>query len=144
MRSMANYAPMWRECQYELVDFDMTENPEDPPKAPDIFGERLRAARDFRGMSQGELAQKTGLPPSSIAHFEAGGRKPSFDNLRRLATHLNVTTDYLLGRVAEPEQAAAADPLYRHVSQISDADRDIAEEFLKVLAERNKRRTEGD
>ena len=86
-------------------------------------------------MNQGDLARKTGLPASSIAHFEAGGRKPSFENLRRLATQLNVTTDYLLGRVAEPGQAAAADPLYRHVSQISDADRDIAEEFLNVAAE---------
>ena len=120
----------------------MTENPENEAKEPDVFGERLRAARDLRGMNQGELARKTGLPASSIAHFEAGGRKPSFENLRRLATHLNVTTDYLLGRVAEPEQAAAADPLYRHVSQISDADRDIAAEFLEMLANRNKRRTE--
>ncbi|MBP7648786.1 helix-turn-helix transcriptional regulator [Phenylobacterium sp.] len=121
----------------------MTEIPEDEPKTPDVFGERLRAARDLRGMNQGDLARKTGLPASSIAHFEAGGRKPSFENLRRLATQLNVTTDYLLGRVAEPGQAAAADPLYRHVSQISDADRDIAEEFLEMLANRNKRRTEG-
>jgi transcriptional regulator with XRE-family HTH domain len=120
----------------------MTENPENEAKGPDVFGERLRAARDLRGINQGELARKTGLPASSIAHFEAGGRKPSFENLRRLATHLNVTTDYLLGRVAEPEQAAAADPLYRHVSQISDADRDIAAEFLEMLANRNKRRTE--
>lgn len=123
----------------------MTDQPPEPEaKGPDVFAKRLRAARDLRGMNQGELARKAGLPASSIAHFESGGRKPSFDNLRRLATALNVTTDYLLGRVAEPEQAAAADPLYRHVSQISDADRTLAADFLEMLANRNKRRTEGD
>lgn len=121
----------------------MSAGEENEDKAADAFKTRLRAARDLRGMSQGELARKTGLPPSSIAHFEAGARKPSFDNLRRLATHLNVTTDFLLGRVDEPGQAAAADPLYRHMSQISDADRDIADKFLQVLAERNKSRREG-
>ena len=38
---------------------------------------------------------------SAISHFETGTRKPSFDNLRRLADALDVTTDYLLGRVKD-------------------------------------------
>ena len=80
-------------------------------KPSDAFKDRLRIAREtLRGMSQVELAKATGLPPSSIAHFEGGGRKPSFDNLRKLANALNVTTDYLLGRVDEPDMAQAADP----------------------------------
>lgn len=122
----------------------MTDVP--PPEEPDgrDFRYRLRAARDLRGMSQGDLARKSALPPTSIAHFEGGARKPSFDTLRRLATSLNVTTDYLLGRVDAPDLADAGDPLFRHVARISDADRDIAEEFLKVLAERNTRRSEGE
>jgi transcriptional regulator with XRE-family HTH domain len=111
---------------------------------PDVFPERLRAARDLKDMSQSDLAAKAKLPASSIAHFEAGARKPSFDNLRRLAIALQVTTDYLLGRADTPETAAAGDPLYRHMANISDADREIAEEFLKVLADRNLKRLKGD
>lgn len=49
----------------------------------DLFQERLKAARELRKWSQGELAGKASMPPSSIAHFEAGSRKPSFDTLRR-------------------------------------------------------------
>jgi hypothetical protein len=37
---------------------------------------------------------------------EAGTRKPSFDNLRRIANVIAVSTDFLLGRVDAPELAA--------------------------------------
>jgi len=104
----------------------------------DLFQERLRAARDLRKWSQGELAEKAAMPPSSIAHFETGSRKPSFETLRRLANALEVTTDYLLGRVDEPTLAQAADPLFRDVSKLTGGDRELAKDFLKMLAERNK------
>ena len=106
----------------------------------DVFKDRLRAARDgLRGMSQAELAKATGLPPSSIAHFEGGTRKPSFDNLRKLATALNVTTDYLLGRVDDPDMASAADPLYRYGTKLTEQNRVLAEDFMRMLAERDRR-----
>jgi transcriptional regulator with XRE-family HTH domain len=78
------------------------------------------------------------MPPSSIAHFESGSRKPSFDTLRRLANALEVTTDYLLGRVDDPALAQAADPLFRDVGKLTGKDRELAKDFLKMLAERNK------
>ena len=52
-------------------------------------------AREMRGLSQAELGKKAQLQPTAISHFETGGRAPSFDNLRRLADALNVSTDYL-------------------------------------------------
>ena len=82
--------------------------PVDPPPT-DIFKVRLRKARDLRAWSQGDLGQKAGMPGSSIAHFETGARKPSFDSLRRLANALEVTTDYLLGRVDEPGLSQAGE-----------------------------------
>ena len=89
-------------------------------------------------MSQSQLATKAGMPTSSIAHFETGGRKPSFDNLRRLANALVVTTDYLLGRVEEADLAREADPLFRDVGKLSSKDRELAREFLGMLAKRNE------
>ncbi len=99
-----------------------------------IFKERLKAARELREMKQNQLADRAKLPASSIAHFEAGSRKPSFDTLRRLANALEVTTDYLLGRVDEPGLAEAGDPLYRDMGKLTDKDRDMAREFLEMLA----------
>ena len=111
-----------------------------PGKPSNVFKDRLRIAREgLRGMSQVELAKATGLPPSSIAHFEGGGRKPSFDNLRKLANALNVTTDYLVGRVDEPNMAQAADPLARHGAKLTEENRSLAEDFMRFLAERDRR-----
>ena len=90
-------------------------------------------------MSQVELAKATGLPPTSIAHFEGGGRKPSFDSLRKLANALNVTTDYLLGRVDEPDMAQAADPLARHGAKLTEENRWLAEDFMRMLADRDRK-----
>jgi transcriptional regulator with XRE-family HTH domain len=109
----------------------------------EIFAERLRAARDLRGYSQGALAERANMPPTSIAHFESGSRKPSFDTLRRLANALEVTTDYLLGRVDQPELAEAGDPLFRDVGKLSGRDRELAKDFLEMLAKRNEARKKG-
>jgi len=115
----------------------MTGNNRESPTS--FFKDRLRTARHgLRRMSQVELAKAAGLPPSSIAHFEGGTRKPSFDNLRKLATALNVTTDYLLGRVDDPGAAAAADPLYRYGARLTDRNRALAEDFMRMLAERDR------
>jgi len=100
------------------------------------FPERLKSARDLRGWSQAELAERAKMPPSSIAHFETGSRKPSFDTLKKLANALEVTTDYLLGRVDDPSMAEAGDPLYRDVGKLTGNDRELAKDFLKMLAER--------
>jgi transcriptional regulator with XRE-family HTH domain len=105
----------------------------------EIFRERLKTARDrLRKWSQAELAAKAGLPPTSIAHFEAGARKPSFDTLRKVANALEVTTDYLLGRTDDPGLAEAGDPLYRDVGKLTGNDRELARDFLKMLAERSE------
>lgn len=102
------------------------------------FPNRLREARERRKLNQGELADKAGFQASAISHFETGTRKPSFDNLKRLADALDVTTDYLLGRVDHPEVLAGADRLHRDIESLSAADRTLAEGIIGQLAERNK------
>jgi transcriptional regulator with XRE-family HTH domain len=112
-------------------------------KPSDIFTIRLRNAREnIRKWSQSQLAERAKMPPSSIAHFETGTRKPSFDTLRRLANALDVTTDYLLGRVDDPALAEAGDPLYRDMGKLTAHDRDTARLFIKALADRESKKKE--
>lgn len=107
------------------------------PQSPSaVFPSRLRAAREYRGLNQSELAQKAGMQPSAISHFETGARKPSFDNLRILADSLDVTTDYLLGRVEEFKALAGADRLHRHYESLEGADRKMADDLITMLAQR--------
>ncbi|TIL60502.1 MAG: helix-turn-helix transcriptional regulator [Mesorhizobium sp.] len=110
----------------------------------EIFRERLKKARNLRGYNQEDLAVRAGMPPSSIAHFETGTRKPSFESLRRLAVALEITTDYLLGRVDDPELAQAGDPLFRDIGKLSGNDREIAKDFLEMLAKRNAAKKDKD
>jgi len=104
----------------------------------DIFSQRLRAARELRNMSQGDLATRSGLQPSAISHFETSSRSPSFDNLKKLADALTVTTDYLLGR---SEEAGASGPvagnLFRHAGKLTADDFQALETMAKALAEKN-------
>src|SRR2546428_8861632 len=107
----------------------------------DDFPARLQAARELRGLNQSELATRASLQPSAGSHFETGARKPSFDNLRRLADALDVTTDYLLGRVNDMQDVGDVDRVHRHLEQMSSADREIAEDFLQLLAKKAKQRS---
>lgn len=92
-------------------------------------------------MSQSDLASKSGLQPSAISHFETGNRSPSFDNLKRLADALNVTTDYLLGRSEQPGLAGpTAGKLFRHAEGFSEEDLRALESMAEVLARNSKDR----
>jgi transcriptional regulator with XRE-family HTH domain len=104
----------------------------------DIFQQRLIAARTLRGLNQTQLAAKSGLDASSLSHFESGTRKPSFENLKRLAGALDVTTDYLLGRSDTPDASATAGRLHRDMHNLSAEDLKLTEEFVDLLLKRGK------
>ena len=88
-----------------------------------IFSKRVKEMRELRGLSQADLAKKTGLQATAISHFETGNRAPSFDNLRILADALNVATDYLIGRSDEQKLAGPeTDSLFRGLERLSEAD----------------------
>ncbi len=104
-----------------------------------LFRRRLRAARELRSLSQADVAERAGLQPSAVSHYETGTRRPSFRNLRRLAEAMEVTTDYLVGRVDSPEGAGHhGEPLLRDFEKLSMEDRKLARELIANLARRNQ------
>jgi transcriptional regulator with XRE-family HTH domain len=110
------------------------------------FKARLKNTREARGLSQADLAKKTGLQPAAVSHFETGNRSPSFDNLRKLADALGVSVDYLLGRIDEEKHgtgmaaAPRAQQLFRHAEKLSDADFEALERMARALAEKGQAR----
>ena len=95
-----------------------------------VFAARLRESREMRKLSQAELATRAKLQASAVSHFETGTRRPSFDNLRRLADALGVSTDYLLGRSDSLTGAATTDVLYRDISRLSSDDLEVAASLI--------------
>ena len=106
----------------------------------DLFSRRLQERRDALKLSQEELASKARMQGTAISHFETGTRKPSFDNLRRLADALETTVDYLMGRTGTPGAAASAgDQLYRDYDKLTASDREVARAFMATLAKRGEK-----
>ncbi|GJM04877.1 MAG: HTH-type transcriptional regulator Xre [marine bacterium B5-7] len=98
------------------------------------FQQRLVSARKLRGYNQEALAKKASLQPAAISHFETGARKPSFDNLRKLALALEVTTDYLLGKTDDPEDVGDVNIAFRdELKGMSAEQRDMALNFIEML-----------
>jgi len=116
---------------------------------PEQFKDRLRRARENRGMSQADLGVKTGLQPAAVSHFETGQRAPSFDNLRKLADALNVSVDYLLGRIDEEQHghglaaAPRAKLLFRNVEKLSEDAFSQLEDMAEMLRKREERKKDG-
>jgi len=107
----------------------------------ELFPQRLRSARTARNLSQSDLARRADLQASAVSHFETGTRKPSFDNLKRLADALRVTTDYLLGRSELMDASAATvDRLHRHYAGLSAEYQEMADDFVQMLAEKARRK----
>jgi transcriptional regulator with XRE-family HTH domain len=64
--------------------------------------DRLRQLREARGLSQGDLVERLKIGVNQIYKYESGAIEPTSEALVRLAKELDVTTDYLLGLVDEP------------------------------------------
>lgn len=55
-----------------------------------IVGERLRTIREEKGMSQGDIEQKTGLLRCYISRVENGHTIPAIETLEKLARAMDV------------------------------------------------------
>ena len=59
------------------------------------FGERVRELRLARGLSQEELAFKSGIHRTYLGSIERGERNPSLKNIAAIAESLGVTLSQL-------------------------------------------------
>ncbi|MBX3248300.1 MAG: helix-turn-helix transcriptional regulator [Myxococcales bacterium] len=64
------------------------------------LGARLRALRLEAGLTQAELARRTGIHRPNIARVEAGRHTPSLETLTRLATAIGVPATRVLAAEA--------------------------------------------
>lgn len=66
------------------------------------MGDILSELREDKGLTQLQLSKQLHISNSSVSAYETGARTPNVDVLVSLAQFYDVTTDYLLGRTAEP------------------------------------------
>lgn len=61
------------------------------------FGQRLRALRHQKRLTQKQLALQVGVQNKIISFYEMGDRIPSPEMIIKLAAVFHVSSDYLLG-----------------------------------------------
>ena len=105
---------------------------------PAATKQSFATSRLRRGLRQRALAKRAGLPTATISLFDIGVRKPSFDDLRRVADALEVSADNLVGRVNEPVGHGLLNRLHRLAGQVSSSDGGFAEEFPRLLARKSQ------
>ena len=64
-----------------------------------VMGQRIKELRVSKNMFQEELGEKVSIGQSTIAAYENGRARPSFEVLFKLAIIFDVSIDYILGRV---------------------------------------------
>lgn len=73
------------------------------------FGELLKNARTKAGLTQSDLAEKSGVPIGTIRDYEQGKRDPMLSTARKLAVTLGVSLD-ALSEPGSNKPAAPAKP----------------------------------
>ena len=87
---------------------------------PQPIGDRIRQGRLQLGLSQGQVAERTGLTQTSLSRYETGAANPSEPSLRLLAAIFDKPYEWFFGeedelqrdsgRVNAPESAAQSEP----------------------------------
>ena len=104
------------------------------------IGQRIKTARDLLGYTQAKLASEAEITPAAISQIEAGDRTPSSPILRRIASVLKVSTDFLLGTTDDIAlkdllQDDQVQKFFRGFKDLSPKDKDLIQhqiEFLKA------------
>jgi transcriptional regulator with XRE-family HTH domain len=123
-------------------DFDARAD--DGEAAARRLGERLKRLREYLGMSQQHVAERTGIPRSAVSEIERGQRKVDAVELTKLARLYQHPVSWLLD---EDEQATAdthALALFaRRFSKLTDEDRMQLEDFADFLVARRAAQEHG-
>lgn len=103
------------------------------------FSERLKELRKQAHLTQVELASKLGIVQSSYADWERGKKKPTQENLVKIAQILNVSVDYLVGNSDEKsDELDNIELLFRMNSKgLTDEEKKVfKKELIEFMEER--------
>lgn len=105
------------------------------------FSERLKKLRKDAGLTQVDVSEKLGISQPAYASWERGIKKPTQDNLVKIAQVLNVSVDYLVGNSEEKvDELDNIELLFRMNSKgLTEEEKEIfKKELIEFMEERKK------
>ena len=105
------------------------------------FAERLKELRKQAHLTQVELAKLLGIGQSSYADWERGKKKPTQENLVKIAQILDVSIDYLVGNSEEKsDELDNIELLFRMNSKgLTEKEKEIFKKELIEFMEKRKK-----
>ena len=108
--------------------------------------ERIKEACMQKGISVSAMCLELGMSKSVMSDLKSGRKKTlSSDTLGRIARHLGVTADHLLGQ----EQETASDILdeidvafYGDFKELSEAQKEAVRDMVRAMRQRQEQRNE--
>lgn len=105
------------------------------------FSERLKNLRKEARLTQVDVASKLGISQPAYASWERGVKKPTQENLVKIAQVLNVSVDYLVGNSEEKlDELDNIELLFRMNSKgLTEEEKEIfKKELIEFMEERKK------
>lgn len=105
------------------------------------FSERLKELRKQAQLTQVDVAEKLGISQPAYASWERGAKKPTQENLVKIAQVLNVSVDYLVGNLEEKsDELDNIELLFRMNSKgLTEEEKEIfKKELIEFMEERKK------
>ena len=108
------------------------------------IGNRIRLAREHLDYTQAKLSAQASITPAAISQIESGDRVPSTPVLRRIASVLKVSTDFLLGNTNDTElkdlvQDESVQKFYRGFKDLSGEDQKFIQQQMELLKLKSQR-----
>ncbi|OPX89420.1 MAG: helix-turn-helix protein [Pelotomaculum sp. PtaB.Bin104] len=117
-----------------------------------IFPKRLEWLMKFRNVKADELAAYVGVKPPAIYALLRGDNFPSGHSLIKIAEYLNVSIDYLVGKVDDYNTIVAEndeEPLKEEIlfirrsyQKMTEGERRVIRSLIKTLIEEEKSKPE--
>jgi transcriptional regulator with XRE-family HTH domain len=98
-----------------------------------LVGNRIRVARDRKGLSQAALSEAVGVQPDSIGRMERGKRWPTLQTLSLIADALGIPLGDLLDR-DRPDPDPRETQLLVSFRQLTERQRGLVAEVVAELA----------
>lgn len=100
-----------------------------------IVGQRIKAAREARGLTQEALAAIVDLSPTHISVIERGLKTPNLDSFVAIANALGVSADALLVDVVDHVEESIACELSTQISRLPLRERSKILNAIRILIE---------
>ncbi|MHB1190065.1 MAG: helix-turn-helix domain-containing protein [Armatimonadota bacterium] len=103
-----------------------------------VLAQRIKERRRVLGITQEQLAERSGLSTNFIARLELCMKTPSITTLARLARALEVRVPDLLTGEAEEEWIGAAQDIANSLATLDPADAELVVRQMRGLIEHFK------